>query len=585
MLAATDFPAIWLVDYEFHQPDGERPQPLCLVAHEWRQKRTLRYWLYGRPAPPLPPYPCDRHSLFVAYYASAELSCHLAMQWPLPVYVLDLYAEFRCLTNGRALLCGSSLLGALSAFGLGGLDAGEKEDMRALAIRGGPYSSEEQRALLVYCESDVIALAQLLPAMLPSLDFPRALLRGRSMKAAAHIEHAGIPVDTAQLAILRQAWPTLQGALIQRIDQRYHVYEGHHFRADWWEQWVARQGIPWPRLPSGRLALDQDTFRDMAHAYPIVNPMRELRASLSQLRLEQLAVGQDGRNRAMLSAFRAKTGRNAPSTTRFIFGPAVWLRHLIRPEPGYGVAYIDYEQQEFGIAAALSGDVAMQQAYASADPYLSFAKQAGAVPPDATRSTHSAERERFKACVLAVQYGMGAESLAYRIGQTPAHARALLRAHRQTYARFWQWIEGAVDYAMLTLELHTVFGWTLHVEGNVNPRTFSNFPMQSNGSEMLRLACSLATERGIEVCAPVHDAVLIHAPREELPHAIALTQQCMQQASEAVLAGYRLRTEAKSFLFPEHYQDARGAEMWQTVKGLLTSICGALRETEILVSI
>lgn len=569
MWAATDFPAIWLVDFEFHQPDGERPQPLCLVAHEWRQHRTVRCWLYDQPVPPLPPYPCDRHNLFVAYYASAELSCHLAMQWPLPVYVLDLYAEFRCLSNGLALLCGNSLLGALSAFGLGGLDAGEKEEMRALAIRGGPYSSEEQRALLVYCESDVIALAQLLPAMLPSLDFPRALLRGRYMKAAAHIEYAGVPVDTEQLSTVRREWSALQGALIQRIDQRYHVYEGHSFRADRWEQWVTRQGIPWPRLPTGRLALDQDMFRDMAHVYPIVNPMRELRASLSQLRLEQLAVGQDGRNRVMLSAFRAKTGRNAPSTTKFIFGPAVWLRHLIRPEPGYGVAYVDYEQQEFGIAAALSGDVAMQQAYASADPYLSFAQQAGAVPPDATRSTHSAERERFKACVLAVQYGMGAESLAYRIGQTPAHARALLRAHRQTYARFWQWIEGAVDYAMLTLELHTVFGWTLHVEGDVNSRTLSNFPMQANGAEMLRLACSLATERGIEVCAPVHDAALIHAPREKLPHAIALTQQCMQQASEVVLAGYRLRTEAKCFVYPEHYQDARGTEMWQTVQGLL----------------
>ena len=200
---------------------------------------------------------------------------------------------------------------------------------------------------------------------------------------------------------------------------------------------VEQQGIPWPRLPSGRLALDQDTFRDMAHVYPIVNPMRELRASLSQLRLEQLAVGQDGRNRVMLSAFRAKTGRNAPSTAKFIFGPAMWLRHLIRPEPGYGVAYVDYEQQEFGIAAALSGDVAMQQAYASADPYLSFAKQAGAVPPEATKVTHSAEREQFKACALAVQYGMGAESLAYRIGQTSAHARLLLRAHKQSYARFW----------------------------------------------------------------------------------------------------------------------------------------------------
>jgi DNA polymerase I len=282
-------------------------------------------------------------------------------------------------------------------------------------------------------------------------------------------------------------------------------------------------------------------------------------------------VGEDGRNRAMLSAFRTKTGRNAPSTTRFIFGPAVWLRHLIRPEPGYGIAYVDYEQQEFGIAAALSGDVAMQQAYTSADPYLSFAKQANAVSPDATRSTHSAERERFKACVLAVQYGMGAESLAYRIGQTPAHARALLRAHRQTYARFWQWVESAVDYAMLTRQIHTVFGWTLHVDGNVNPRTLSNYPMQANGAEMLRLACSLATERGIELCAPVHDAVLIHASKETLAHAIALTQECMHQASEAVLAGYRLRTEIKPFVYPEHYQDARGIDMWQTVQGLLTA--------------
>jgi hypothetical protein len=32
----------------------------------------------------------------------------------------------------------------------------------------------------------------------------------------------------------------------------------------------------------------------------------------------------------------------------------------------------------------LSGDEAMQAAYLSGDPYLEFAKQAGAVPPDAS---------------------------------------------------------------------------------------------------------------------------------------------------------------------------------------------------------
>ena len=85
-------------------------------------------------------------------------------------------------------------------------------------------------------------------------------------------------------------------------------------------------------------------------------PLRELRTSLSQMRLNDLAVGPDGRNRALLSAFRSRTGRNQPSNSTFIFGPAVWLRGLIKPEPGNALAYIDWSQQEFGIAAALSGD-------------------------------------------------------------------------------------------------------------------------------------------------------------------------------------------------------------------------------------
>src|SRR6476659_9940813 len=122
----------------------------------------------------------------------------------------------------------------------------------------------------------------------------------------------------------------------------------------------------------------------MARAHPAVASLRELRSALSDLRLNDLAVGGDGRNRTILSAFRARTGRNQPSNSRFIFGPAVWLRSLIKPPPGHAVAYVDWSQQEFGIAAALSGDHNMQAAYQSGDPYLAFAKQAGAVPADAT---------------------------------------------------------------------------------------------------------------------------------------------------------------------------------------------------------
>ena len=184
------------------------------------------------------------------------------------------------------------------------------------------------------------------------------------------------------------------------------------------------------------------------------------------------------------------------------------------------MAYIDWSQQEFGIAAALSGDPNMLAAYESGDPYLTFAKQAGAVPPDATKESHPFERDRFKACALAVQYGMGEASLASRIGQPIAQARELLKLHRQVYRRFWEWSDAVVDYAMLHGKLWTAFGWTVHTARPANPRFFRNFPMQANGAEMLRIACCLALDRGVRVCAPVHDAILIEAPLDELDEAM-----------------------------------------------------------------
>src|SRR5436309_8863376 len=159
---------------------------------------------------------------------------------------------------------------------------------------------------------------------------------------------------------------------------------------------------------------------------------------------------------------------------------------------------------------------------------------------------------------------MSEHGLAERIGQPLAYARHLLQRHHDTYHTFWRWSDAAVAHATLRGMLQTVFGWTIQSGAGANARSLRNFPMQANGAEMLRLACCLTTERGIRVCAPVHDALLIEAPLDELAHAVVLTRQCMRQASEAVLAGYALRTDAKLFVYPGHYQDARVTEMWQT---------------------
>jgi DNA polymerase I len=427
--------------------------------------------------------------------------------------------------------------------------------MIALVLRGGPWSDAERIAILDYCEADVEALARLLPAMLPTIDLPRALLRGRYMAAVARVERNGVPIDIGTLGQLKQHWQSIQDQLIAEIDKDYHVYEGRTFKSDRFADWLSRTSIPWPHHQSGRLDLSDDAFRQAARAHPSVAPLRELRSALSEMRLAELAVGRDARNRTMLSAFRARTGRNQPSNTKFIFGPSVWLRGLIQPPPGYAVAYIDWQQQEFGIAAALSGDPLMKAAYESDDPYLAFAKQAGAVAHNATKASHKAEREQYKACVLAVQYGMGEEGLASRIGKSPIRARELLRLHRETYRVFWRWSDAVVDHAMLNGSLHTVFGWRVQVPANANPRSLRNFPMQANGAEMLRLACCLATERGIEVCAPIHDAVLICAPLERLDADVVRMQDAMREASRVVLGGFPSCAISRSLCGPAWSRD------------------------------
>jgi DNA polymerase-1 len=562
-----DFEEVWAADFEFTAPPGERPDPVCVVARELKSGRLERQWR-GEFAP-LPPYRTDGKALFIAYYASAELGCHIALDWPMPANILDLYCEFRDATNGLSTPAGRGLLGALAFYGLNHIAAAEKDASREIVMRGAPWSAAERAAILDYCQSDVDALSQLLGRMATKLDLPHALLRGRYTAAAARIEWNGVPIDTETLRRLRASWDNIKEALIAEINSDFGVFQDTTFKLDRFERFLSREGIPWPRLPSGQLDLSDDTFRELAKSVPRIAPLRELRSSLSQMRLAALSVGQDGRNRTLLSAFGSATGRNQPSNAKAIFGPSVWLRGLIKPEPETALAYIDWSSQEFGIAAALSGDARMMEAYASGDPYLTFAKQAGAVPPDATKTSHKRERDVFKTVVLGVGYGMEAEALAGRLGILPLEARELLNKHRETYPQFWRWAQNIVDAAMCGRDTRTVFGWTLRAKADANPRSIRNFPMQANGAEMLRIACWLGTERGVRICAPVHDAILIEAPIAEIEETAARMQDYMRTASRIVLDGFELRTDAEIVRWPDRYSDPRGKVMWERVMRLI----------------
>jgi hypothetical protein len=155
---------------------------------------------------------------------------------------------------------------------LDGIGTVEKDKMRDLVLRGGSWSDAERAAILDYCEGDVAALARLLPVMLPKIDLPRALMRGRYMAAAAKMERNGVPIDTATLGQVKKRWLDIQDQLIADIDINYGVYEGRTFKADRFAAWLAQNNIPWPRLESGRLDLGDDSSE--CSGLPAVAPLR-----------------------------------------------------------------------------------------------------------------------------------------------------------------------------------------------------------------------------------------------------------------------------------------------------------------------
>ena len=567
---SQDYEFIFL-DFEYRQIDGVEGNPIeviCMVAFNSTTNSYTKLWADDLANLKDHPFGNSDKTILVAYYASAEMACFQALGWSWPSNVLDLFVEFKNMTNGLVMPMGHSLLGAMKAFKLQAIESEHKDAMRNLALRGQPYREDEKVALLEYCQSDVDALSQLCAAMASKIDLPRALIRGQYSIPLAQMEGYGSPIDLETYQGLRDNWDDIKLELIRQIDRDYDVYENGSFRQSKFETYLLKAEIAWPRQESGKLKLDEETFKLMAQIHPGIAPLRLLRDSLSKFRLNSLQIGADGRNRCLISPYSSSTGRNQPSTSKFIFGLAKWARGLIQPHEGYAIAYIDWSQQEFGVAAALSGDKNMMAAYHSGDPYLTFAKQAGAVPKDATKATHPKEREQYKACVLATQYGMGSESLALRLKQPLLRAKQLLKSHRHVYKQFWDWSDQFYNRAVNANEAITVLGWKLRVKADVNPRSLRNFPMQANSAEMLRIACILIAKENIKICAPVHDAILIESKFDDIERDVQIAQSCMKQASRFILDGFELNSEAEIYRYPQRFLNESSEEFWHKVMSI-----------------
>jgi DNA polymerase I len=573
---------MWAVDFEYSFDQDGHPSPLCLVARDLRTGHLIRQW---KPFGPVPPYPVGPDSLFVCYSAQAEISCHMALGWKVPARILDLCAEYSDITSGlRRQGENRRLTDALKYYGLDFLAAEEKKSMQQRAIQGDPWTDQEIANMLDYCQTDVDRLERLLPKMLPFIRLNGALYRGRYMTAIASMEWNGVPLNMPMIDRLWANEKAVVGGLRDEINAVYGFFDEHgRFKLQKFDDYCKAHGIKWPKTKKTRKPVMQtEAIEEQAEIYPGLKMFKEAYATLKSMRITQFEV-HGGRNRAGLRAFGTKTRRNAPSSKDFIFGLSKWMRHLIAPGEGMAIAYIDLEQAEFGIAAALSGDPAMWEAYMSSDCYLAFARQAGEDVPDdeilkanphlkETDSSLANIRALYKTVVLGIQYGQTAFGLALKLKIPVEDAQELIDAHRRVYHVFWKWIDDQVDIAIMRRDpmMVTKWGWHLHINHLTEQRTLQNFPMQAGCGEIFRLAVCLMVERGIKVCAPVHDAVLIEAPIDETDGVVTQAKECSAEASRAYL-GRELRTDVKVIRHPDHMKEKRGEGMWNLIQKLLVS--------------
>jgi len=600
-MSCKNFGRIVVCDFEYEAPAGNLPDVLCMAAYVLDEKlqrvRSIHRWRgeFG----PEPPFDIGPDTLFVAYSAWAEMTCFKVLGWKFPVHIFDQHTAYLAASNvllpynpdEERIKQRKRLSDACRAYGLPGWEKIDKEDISKSIGEGTWRERYSPQKILDYCEEDVRMSTLLLRAQLrdrcdyrghvslPTADVERVLhWSNYSAKSIALIQARGMPIDVSLWNLVQENKIAVIGELLRQFDPSYGdddpIYDPEgHWSDERFKGWLVRGGIyAWPHLPSGKLDIDGDAFRLMYHEAGIEN-LHTLRDSIGFINKATLPIGRDGRNRPSLFPFCTATGRNAHR--RSPYNAHAGVRGFMLFPPDSIGAYIDWRTQEVGVAAYHSDDERLKADYLGGDVYHALALMCGlTTDPDPVRwkNDNPEVRERMKKLQLGVNYGMGVPSLARGLNRHPLIASEIIERHKRTYPRFWEWRANMVHAAMLERRIESTHGWPLRISTSPNKRTIYNFPMQSGGAEMLRLAAWRLCESGIVPIMLVHDAILLEEPSmEKIEHA----KEIMEAAGRDVLGGFKVDAGFDQKLIGgARYSDKRpmAKKLWGTMMGTLEAI-------------
>jgi DNA polymerase-1 len=197
-----------------------------------------------------------------------------------------------------------------------------------------------------------------------------------------------------------------------------------------------------------------------------------------------------------------------------VAGPEI--RNAFVAPPGHVLVNIDYAQLELRVAAYLSRDTHMIDAFAAGrDIHLETASVVNKIDPaDVTKN----QRHFAKYVNFGIVYDRQAPSVAEQVGCTVKEAQAFITAWLAYYADLAAWRKQTMHQAVTAGFLTTPFGrrrrFPLITKANRREvqKQAVNFPIQSTASDICLTALINIHKQYPHIRIPIHDSLLFSLP-------------------------------------------------------------------------
>jgi DNA polymerase-1 len=370
-------------------------------------------------------------------------------------------------------------------------------------------------------------------------------IEARCLPAMAWLSRSGAPFDKGAWEALAAEAGREAEDLARRLDEAAPARDGYLSKDGAWN-WSSPEQVKGAFEAAGVALEKTDDDALAAFDHPLAGLLRQYRsaAKLASTYGAKWLKGayHDGRLHAEWRQLGCITGRMASASPNLQNLPGdPRYRHCFRAPGGRALIKCDYSQIELRIAAKVTGDKAMLDAYAKGEDLhtLTARRMLG------KDEVSAAERELAKPVNFGLIYGLSAGSLRlkakaeYGLDLTPADAERYRRAFFAGYPGVASWhrrLRGEAAPAVRTLAGRRCPLPEKHFYG-----TRANYTVQGTGGDGIKLALALLWERrhecpGAFPVLVVHDEIVVECDAGQAGEVSAWLRQAMIDGMAPLIA-------------------------------------------------